>query len=270
MPIYRSMRGKENPYLMVLRKTAEDNRLSLKARGLLMYLLAKRDDWNASIDNMAKIFKEGRAAIRTGLLELAKYKYMHRTQERVNGKFNDWIYYIYESPYEDMKSTLPETEKSSPVVLPTCDNRTSENPTSENRTQYNNKEIINTKSKENKKTSKEKRSPAREDCVLEIFNFWKMTCSKSEKTSLSPKRRSKIIKALESHSKDALKCAIEGCKASKWHQGHNPTGVVYDELELILRNEIYIDRFIQLKNADPNMQQKEAATKFKELFAGIK
>jgi hypothetical protein len=41
-----------------------------------------------------------------------------------------------------------------------------------------------------------------------------------------------------------LKRAVIGCKLSPWHQGENPSGAVYDDLELICRNDANVRRFI--------------------------
>ncbi len=43
--IIRSAHNKENPYFMLTRSVAQDRSLSWEARGILIYLLSKPDDW---------------------------------------------------------------------------------------------------------------------------------------------------------------------------------------------------------------------------------
>lgn len=102
-----------------------DNRLSLKALGLLVKLLSLPDNWEFSENGVAYAFGVSRNIIRPILKELEQSGYLVREQTRSKkGVFGaaDWT--IYEKP--------PLVEK--PLV---------EKPTSVNRTQYNT-DIYNT------------------------------------------------------------------------------------------------------------------------------
>lgn len=48
-----------------------------------------------------------------------------------------------------------------------------------------------------------------------------------------------------------LKRAVDGCRASPRHQGKNERNEVYDDLELICRNETNVDRFIAMADSPP-------------------
>jgi hypothetical protein len=66
-----------------------DNRLSLKARGLAAYVLAKPDDWRIDAAALARQFKEGRRSILAGLSELEDIGYLRRWRaQTADGKWS--------------------------------------------------------------------------------------------------------------------------------------------------------------------------------------
>ncbi|UVT26256.1 helix-turn-helix domain-containing protein [Rhodococcus pyridinivorans] len=84
-----------------------DERLSFRARGVLIWLLSKPDDWRTRSDAIAgQSPKEGRDAIRSALRELAELGYLIR--EKIQNERGQWITIqtIYEEP-----CTGPEPEK---------------------------------------------------------------------------------------------------------------------------------------------------------------
>lgn len=76
-----------------------DERLSFRARGVLIWLLSKPDDWRTRSDAIAgQSPKEGRDAIRSALRELAELGYLIR--EKIQNDRGQWITIqtIYEEP----------------------------------------------------------------------------------------------------------------------------------------------------------------------------
>lgn len=76
-----------------------DERLSFRARGVLIWLLSKPDDWRTRSDAIAgQSPKEGRDAIRSALRELAELGYLIR--EKIQNERGQWITIqtIYEEP----------------------------------------------------------------------------------------------------------------------------------------------------------------------------
>ncbi|MFD6894100.1 helix-turn-helix domain-containing protein [Rhodococcus sp. NPDC060086] len=76
-----------------------DDRLSFRARGVLIWLLSKPDDWRTRSDSIAaQSPKEGRDAIRSALRELAELGYLVR--ERFQNELGQWctVQTIYEEP----------------------------------------------------------------------------------------------------------------------------------------------------------------------------
>ncbi|MEV4741779.1 hypothetical protein [Streptomyces sp. NPDC049555] len=62
--------------------TLEDSRLSFRARGILAFLIAKPDDWQARTESIAKEGTEGRDAVRTAVVELKEAGYYRVVTER--------------------------------------------------------------------------------------------------------------------------------------------------------------------------------------------
>lgn len=76
-----------------------DERLSLKAKGLLSLVLSLPEKWDYSIKGLGVICKEGRDCIASVLKELEKFKYLER--ERIfdeKNKIKGFTYVFYECP----------------------------------------------------------------------------------------------------------------------------------------------------------------------------
>lgn len=114
----------------------------------------------------------------------------------------------------------------------------------------------------NKKINKKETSPSGEgvfvDDVLEIFLHWQKVMN-HPKAQLDNQRKLKIKNALKSYSKDDLKKAINGCKLSPFHMGDNESGVIHDDICLILRNNANVERFIGYAMQPPRGIKKNAS-----------
>lgn len=75
-------------YTSIERGTINDKTLSFRARGVLIWLLDKPNDWRCDSEQIANAGKEGRDAIRSALNELAKAGYLQR--ERVQIENGQW------------------------------------------------------------------------------------------------------------------------------------------------------------------------------------
>ncbi len=110
-----------------------DERLSLRAIGLMSKMLSLPEDWDYTVKGLAAIVKEGRDAVRKALMELEAAGYLVREQGRsAGGNFAANDYTLYEEP-----QASPLTEKPS-TVKPSADLPSSVNPPQLNN--LNNKE----------------------------------------------------------------------------------------------------------------------------------
>lgn len=95
-----------------------DERLSAKAKGILLYFLSRPDDWQIYTSEVVKHMNDGQKSINNGIKELMECNYVHRIQKRQqNGVFSGYEYHVYEKPTE----------------MPLSENGLSENGKTENR-----------------------------------------------------------------------------------------------------------------------------------------
>lgn len=74
--------ARRSRYAVVDQRTVEDAELSFRARGVLLWLLAKPDDWRCDSETIASAGREGRDAVRRALGELEAAGYLVREVRR--------------------------------------------------------------------------------------------------------------------------------------------------------------------------------------------
>lgn len=132
MTICRVEHDKDNPYVMLNKTIAEDETISWKAKGLWLYAMSKRDDWQFYMADLLKKSPDGRGSVRAGLKELEKAGYLQRSRVRnSDGRMGEAEWLFFEKKRE-----------------PRCDNPTSENPTLDNNPLVSNEYIINKEERE--------------------------------------------------------------------------------------------------------------------------
>ncbi len=101
-----------------------DHNLSLKAKGLLSFMLSLPDDWDYSLKGLVAICKENKDAIRSTLNELKYYHYLKIEPLRnESGKF-EYDYLIYEIPFETRQKTHNSPHTDFPYTdEPSTDNQ---------------------------------------------------------------------------------------------------------------------------------------------------
>lgn len=132
----------------------QDKEISLKAKGLLGLMLSLPSNWDYSINGLVAIVKENKAAVQSTLKELEEHKYLKRTRvQDETGRF-DYVYDIYEKPYDK----LPWTENRCTDIQCT-ENRCTENQPQINTNKQNTKELntnrLNTNEYKEKNIKKE-------------------------------------------------------------------------------------------------------------------
>lgn len=93
----------------------EDQRLSFKARGLLIYMLSKPDDWKFYSSELVKHSdKDGREAINNAIKEIEAVGYLRRKQVRSeHGKFGSTDWELLDTPAIPPQTGFPYTDKPS-------------------------------------------------------------------------------------------------------------------------------------------------------------
>lgn len=119
MSIIRSPRAESN-FSVISNAVIRDTRLSYRARGILLDILSRPDNWRVSADSLARTGNEGRHAILTALKELREVGYM-KTEKRQNGQGRfETVSIVYDTPFYEA------TEVQKPASgYPKSENRTS-------------------------------------------------------------------------------------------------------------------------------------------------
>ena len=87
-----------------------------------------------------------------------------------------------------------------------------------------------------------KKQPA--STISQVFDYWRQSLG-HPRARLTADRKAAVRRRLaEGYSVDEIKRAIDGCKASPFHQGDNEFGSVYDDLTLICRSGSKLEQFI--------------------------
>ncbi len=134
MEVIRVIKNKN--YTTISNQLFKNKGISLKAKGLMGYLLSLPSDWNLSINGIVACSKEGRALISSTIKELINAGYIERVAIREKGRFKGYDYFVFENP--------PKAEK--PITV---------KPISENRIEIS-KEVIKERINKNTLSKSEK------------------------------------------------------------------------------------------------------------------
>lgn len=96
MPILR--KNHSNGFTQISNDLLRNKDISLKAKGLLCYMLSCDDGWKFSIKGIATNCKECESTIVSTLQELEALGYHKKEKIYEDGKIKEWIYYISEEP----------------------------------------------------------------------------------------------------------------------------------------------------------------------------
>jgi hypothetical protein len=121
----RKVKGLESDFTIVPNQAIND-KLSWAARGMLLYLCSKPDDWEVNITDLVNqttgtAKRSGRDAVRKIMDELVECGYMRKTQNRISGKFQNVDHEVSfapftENPYTANPSTANPTQQSTDIT----------------------------------------------------------------------------------------------------------------------------------------------------------
>jgi hypothetical protein len=93
----------ERDFATIHNSVAQSNKLSLKAKGLYVYIQSKPDDWDFSAERISKEIKEGIRAVKSGLKELENVDLLKRIPKKEqNGKWAGYDYILFARFPEDI------------------------------------------------------------------------------------------------------------------------------------------------------------------------
>lgn len=208
---------KERNYVCIDNAVLENTKLSLKAKGLLAYLLTKPDSWEISVSHLITQSTDGRTAIYSAISELEELGYIKKTRLRdESGKVLSFQYIVYERPTSSSPySGFPDME----------------NPDMENQP------LVST---DNSNTDN-----SNHICADDGFeNFWviwpsgykvgKKVCAKHWKTHNLEKKAGLICADVTQRK----------TKDSRWHSGYVPNPITY------LRQERWEDDIVTKRDVN--------------------
>lgn len=96
--IIRAINDKNNPYVIINKIPLNNSKLSWKARGILVWMLSRPDDWEFNFKDLEnRSEKDGADSIRSGVKELRDAGHIKiNPQKNDAGKITKWIWTIYE------------------------------------------------------------------------------------------------------------------------------------------------------------------------------
>ena len=107
-------------YTVMSNHHLQDKRLSLKAKGLLSYMLSLPDDWDYSLKGLTTGCRDGIDSVRSAVHELEDGGYLCRSKVRdARGRIIDYNYEVFE---------LPQKERIEKRLAPVPNSPSSENP----------------------------------------------------------------------------------------------------------------------------------------------
>ena len=122
---------KNKNYTIMSNYHLRDKNLSLKAKGLLSFMLSLPDDWDYSLNGLCSICKEQETAIKSTLKELKRTGYLVIDKVRGDKGYFEYVYNIYEQLVEIEQEKNPEVENP-PMDIPPLENDTQINTKEQN------------------------------------------------------------------------------------------------------------------------------------------
>lgn len=203
-------------FTVISNAVINDDRLSFRAKGLLIMLLSKPDDWHIRSEWIARHSpKEGRDAIRTAMRELAEVGYL--VVEKFQDERGRWI--TIQTIYEEPRGETPVPPRPGKPPAGTADIGKSVSLTStrESRTETNNDVVASSLL-----------SKSEDDHILDTLEAATTTAGLvASFNRIKPAQKCEILALAALHGVDALASA-----AKVAHRPANPTMHVHGWLRL--------------------------------------
>jgi len=205
---------KTSDYTVVANAFLDDERLSLKAVGLLSYMLRLPDDWNFTLEWLAGKHKDGLRAIRNTMAELEAAGYVSRSDQvrTEGGTFRGADYVVREIPEGGISTACQNSTRTA------CQNSTRTACGNSTRSLINKPNTKEPSTKDPPKPPKGRRGSDIPDWEPELFErFWKAYPRGEDKQGarIEWNRLRPDLKLMKTMS-----AALERAKASdEWQRG---------------------------------------------------
>ena len=235
MAIYRI--HKEDNYVIVDKAFLLNEKISLKAKGLLALLLSYPDNWQFYEAEIVQHAADKANSLSSGLKELIENGYIVRKLGKdETGKFKGYEYHIYEKPITEKPiMEKPITEK--PITeKPITEKPITEKPITENSVLLNNKDTKN-KDTKNKNTKNKNTKTASSPELASEFKEWysKYPHPRNEQQTMK-----NYIKARKTYSAEQLMTALNNYLAEIEEQ-HTDKRYIKHSTNFVGQEQAFVD-----------------------------
>ncbi|MEB7782262.1 DnaD domain protein [Mammaliicoccus sciuri] len=124
-------------FVTVHKEFIHDDTISWKAKGILLYLLSRPDDWQVYETELVKHTSDGLSSLKSGIKELEEIGYIRRTRKRDDkGRLKEYEYSVFEHPTHMRLSNVGKSNVGKTYVGES--NTTNNNSTNNDLTNNNN------------------------------------------------------------------------------------------------------------------------------------
>lgn len=111
MPVLRQHHTRD--FTVIPNALLQDQRLSCRERGLLVWMLSKPPEWNFSHKALlAELPYDKKGVVQSCINKLTETGYLRITQERSCGRLGKTVWYVYDVPYPNIRDTAAQTPQS--------------------------------------------------------------------------------------------------------------------------------------------------------------
>ncbi|HAR6416291.1 TPA: replication protein [Staphylococcus pseudintermedius] len=97
-------------FVTVHKDFIHNSNISWKAKGILLYLLSRPDDWQIYETELEQHSTDGLSGLKSGIKELEEIGYIQRNRKRdESGRLNGYEYLVYEQPHHIRFSNVGKT-----------------------------------------------------------------------------------------------------------------------------------------------------------------
>ena len=235
MAIYRI--HKEDNYVIVDKAFLMNEKISLKAKGLLALLLSYPDNWQFYEAEIVQHAADKANSLSSGLKELIENGYIVRKLGKdETGKFKGYEYHIYEKPITEKPiMEKPITEK------PITEKPITEKPITENPVLLNNKDTKNKDTKnKNTKNKNTKNKNTKTASSPELASEFKEWYSKYPHPRNEQQTMKNYIKARKTYSAEQLMTALNNYLAEIEEQ-HTDKRYIKHSTNFVGQEQAFVD-----------------------------